>query len=471
MNTDYKILGLEQGASPAEIKKAYFKMVRLHSPESDPEQFQKIRKAYENLKNAQAKPDGPVFPPLSNPQAIKMMQQIQYYRKEKDITRYRDCCEEAWKKFPNDIHFLYLLIMAQRRCGNTGKAVKNAELLVSKDPNNKWFQMALAFSCQERGYWQKALAACEKAFFLGCRDIDFLLMYASACDEYNNPKKGVLVLSEIVRKKTHWTREEVPKVADAFSGMLAMHKAASSISLLEILELLYAFLTQYSIYLTEFTPHLCLILANACIPVAYGSAEYQKADEIFSFIQTSCTDSFENELIATAMESFYFHRALCDSRLGEMMLTYLELFHDFDDDEEDPLYKKFIMIDAQLMLLEKREDTLRQAKIIQAEHPQEYPNIADFIQKLENPSKVLLLKERLLKTYRRLEPYYSCGRYYEEYPEEKTRYNGSVIHAGNEPEPYVRTNKKISRNDPCPCGSGKKYKHCCMLKQQKTSSN
>jgi preprotein translocase subunit SecA len=24
--------------------------------------------------------------------------------------------------------------------------------------------------------------------------------------------------------------------------------------------------------------------------------------------------------------------------------------------------------------------------------------------------------------------------------------------------------KKIGRNDPCPCGSGKKYKKCCMLK-------
>ena len=24
--------------------------------------------------------------------------------------------------------------------------------------------------------------------------------------------------------------------------------------------------------------------------------------------------------------------------------------------------------------------------------------------------------------------------------------------------------KKISRNDPCPCGSGKKYKHCCYGK-------
>ena len=24
-----------------------------------------------------------------------------------------------------------------------------------------------------------------------------------------------------------------------------------------------------------------------------------------------------------------------------------------------------------------------------------------------------------------------------------------------------RETKKVGRNDPCPCGSGKKYKHCC----------
>ena len=29
----------------------------------------------------------------------------------------------------------------------------------------------------------------------------------------------------------------------------------------------------------------------------------------------------------------------------------------------------------------------------------------------------------------------------------------------------VRTEKKVGRNDPCPCGSGKKYKHCCMNKK------
>lgn len=29
-------------------------------------------------------------------------------------------------------------------------------------------------------------------------------------------------------------------------------------------------------------------------------------------------------------------------------------------------------------------------------------------------------------------------------------------------QPVKRSSKKIKRNDPCPCGSGKKYKKCCM---------
>ncbi|MGC8867879.1 MAG: SEC-C metal-binding domain-containing protein [Elusimicrobiales bacterium] len=31
-------------------------------------------------------------------------------------------------------------------------------------------------------------------------------------------------------------------------------------------------------------------------------------------------------------------------------------------------------------------------------------------------------------------------------------------------ETYRRENPKVGRNDPCPCGSGKKYKKCCGLK-------
>ena len=34
--------------------------------------------------------------------------------------------------------------------------------------------------------------------------------------------------------------------------------------------------------------------------------------------------------------------------------------------------------------------------------------------------------------------------------------------------PYVRETPKIGRNDPCPCGSGKKYKKCCLATEGAT---
>lgn len=48
-------------------------------------------------------------------------------------------------------------------------------------------------------------------------------------------------------------------------------------------------------------------------------------------------------------------------------------------------------------------------------------------------------------------------------PERRQKtYNMTYSHneGGEKPQP-VRKQKKIGRNDPCPCGSGKKYKKCC----------
>lgn len=34
--------------------------------------------------------------------------------------------------------------------------------------------------------------------------------------------------------------------------------------------------------------------------------------------------------------------------------------------------------------------------------------------------------------------------------------------AAGKPKPIVNPGSRIGRNDPCPCGSGRKYKKCCM---------
>lgn len=49
----YSVLGLKRGASHAEIRRAYFRKVREHPPETDPETFKTIRAAYEQLRSAE----------------------------------------------------------------------------------------------------------------------------------------------------------------------------------------------------------------------------------------------------------------------------------------------------------------------------------------------------------------------------------------------------------------------------------
>ena len=42
--------------------------------------------------------------------------------------------------------------------------------------------------------------------------------------------------------------------------------------------------------------------------------------------------------------------------------------------------------------------------------------------------------------------------------------NGITIHDRENKSKPIVSQKKIGRNDPCPCGSGKKYKKCCLKK-------
>jgi curved DNA-binding protein CbpA len=53
----YKALDLSPTASPEDIRRAYYQMVRKHPPEKDPERFQQIRRAYETLSDEKTRRD------------------------------------------------------------------------------------------------------------------------------------------------------------------------------------------------------------------------------------------------------------------------------------------------------------------------------------------------------------------------------------------------------------------------------
>lgn len=55
MLNPYAILGVSRQASDAEIRQAYFKLVRQYPPEKDPNKFKEIRAAYDSLKDETAR--------------------------------------------------------------------------------------------------------------------------------------------------------------------------------------------------------------------------------------------------------------------------------------------------------------------------------------------------------------------------------------------------------------------------------
>lgn len=51
-----------------------------------------------------------------------------------------------------------------------------------------------------------------------------------------------------------------------------------------------------------------------------------------------------------------------------------------------------------------------------------------------------------------------AARAYRYFKQDRIDYAQAAVHRA---QPYERASPKVGRNDPCPCGSGKKYKRCC----------
>lgn len=77
------------------------------------------------------------------------------------------------------------------------------------------------------------------------------------------------------------------------------------------------------------------------------------------------------------------------------------------------------------------------------------------VEKIRNPSRA---EAMVLKVHMEMllgNPSEDDGDYYEEYDD---------FEYVQPTKPIVRTSPKVGRNAPCPCGSGKKYKKCCLNK-------
>lgn len=61
MMNPFDVLGVDEAASDADVKKAYFQMVRQFTPEKHADEFKQIREAYDLLKDPSRRLEAEIF--------------------------------------------------------------------------------------------------------------------------------------------------------------------------------------------------------------------------------------------------------------------------------------------------------------------------------------------------------------------------------------------------------------------------
>ena len=171
----YRILGKTAKAGPEKIKERYFEKLREFPPETHPEEFQQIRKAYETLKN----PDE---------------------RRKYDILR----------KFGPKIEKEMNTVMIQVMTGNDKAAHKTLSKIIEMDPDNAQGYIIKAELYLEQNnladfeiYFQKAI---EKVKTEECADLAFLKIVLLAEHGY----------MEVAQKEIVYSKEQYPALTMQF---------------------------------------------------------------------------------------------------------------------------------------------------------------------------------------------------------------------------------------------------------------
>lgn len=470
---DYEVLGLKEGADENQIKRAYFKLVRQFSPEKDPERFQQIRQAYENLKEGR-KGEALALVIPDERFAGEMFRQIKDLYGRRNFKGAIETAEEAIRYYGEWTGYLYYLSRIQLENGNTGKAVKGFEKLVEREPDNVHFVKKLALAYMERGYGKKAYSAFAKAYGLGCREIDFLNDYAMICRDRKDYARSADMLSELIELGSTDCKKNMMYLINASAGLFQMCLTAGNGNLDQARETIYRCLDSSAPYMPEYEEEL-QDMAAAILLVLKGAGQAVGADRarIRMKLERGLGRAKADTVMDSAEKAADLKLIMEDDRLSEPWKTWRELLSiknqtGFSDEET----RRYILLDCKLCVLEEWPGIRGEVEIIRECYPLFYDCVREFIETLERAGNTEYLRRKMLKDFERLARYMPVSMYEEKYGsvgervgfEDLERTVFGDLERDDErayQEPYVRSQPKIGRNDPCPCGSGKKYKKCC----------
>ncbi len=218
----YETLGLTSyTASADEIKRAYFRLVRLHSPDKDPETFKRIRAAYELLTCPLPEDKDPSFPDFSLPPfQMLQLQQVHFFWLWDDT----DVALSAMRKLLDELHGdepyaftlqRYYVYMAFEN-NKYVIAIREGNILLGRAPDDPFLLPIVAQAYFWRKWYKKALSLFQKGYMLGLRGHEFEIRFAQCLDAMKKYDEVIIILLAYLQRKRIWNKNHVWHLGFAF---------------------------------------------------------------------------------------------------------------------------------------------------------------------------------------------------------------------------------------------------------------
>jgi len=447
MKSYYDILEIDRSADERQIKSAYFKLVRKYPPERFPEEFKRLRAAYETLSDDKAKKEYDSIGDLPY-EAAFLLTQAQNARREHRYADATGIIKMVVGLHPEITAMKVELARAYEDEEKTGNAIKIWEELCKSQPNNTALAMELALSYKHRGWRKKAIETLERILTIDSGYAHAWVLLIECHDEAFDNK--------LVRQLTFKALEAVTEF-----------KAGDT--------MLFAYALKEHMYDGDEES------AKACL---------RKAVEVLRNASEFSSEEFEGafmEILEPVLASGYSN-----------MFPYLQEIYELIQKPDDKLSELFARarMKAQVNLLKEEgypaaihclletvlqgcdcEECANDMLSMEASILYDLQGYRPFIARLKNERSELYMLHSVffgeVLTTRYPEKLFTqrIRRLAREGFQPQLRSADGVLEADQGSEydyedvpvvtTYRREGPKVGRNDPCPCGSGKKYKKCC----------
>ncbi len=445
MKDYYSILDISGEASAQEIKKAYFYKVRKYPPDRYPDEFMKIREAYEVLTDSNTRKQYDIMDLM--PDIVKS-----FYDSAKEALeagesgRAVGLLENVTGVYRDFYIVNSLLGDAYLENDNSGKALQVFEELVAKEPGNASFAAKLADAYLRRGWHKKAMDKYRSAILLDEDNISLwigLIKCHMRAGDFEETKK--IALEGIsVGKRKGWESLEL-----YYRIIMADIRSADNDELYRDLEKMKEFAVRnedqkgnVAWFLATLAKDLqnyeifeaSAAAINAAFELLPGDPEIQRmhAEIQKDGVRLTQLEKLKSDISFSVFFSHMFEFEL--HKCGEKDC--------FDCEYEGFAFEMDMLVNI---------DSLRREIIrLKSKYPELYSIKGDFFAKALDVKRFANLMDNYqirLNRFVRMFP----GKFDEE------DFEPDLLPQ----QPARRNENKVGRNDQCPCGSGKKYKKCC----------